>query len=91
MPHDHHQQRHNGAGQMQDEFDAWEDAVFEDVDHEMLFNPAFDGIDESEIAERLGIVRLKFSAWVVPFDAGVVSPYSEDGDLNQETRDGEAH
>ena len=50
---------------------AWSDfrdLVFEDEDFLFLFNPEFDGIEETEWARQHAVVGLKFSEWLRPFD-----------------------
>lgn len=45
------------------------DLLFEDLDHEYLFDPAFDGIDDPDTVEgsQLGVHTLHPSAWFTPF------------------------
>ena len=47
------------------------EVLFEDLDHEYRFNPAFDGIDGPDTYEgsQLGIASLHPSAWFEPFRA----------------------
>jgi hypothetical protein len=42
--------------------------VFEDEDFLFLFNPEFDGIEETEWARQNAVFGLKFSEWFRPFD-----------------------
>ncbi|MCP3857537.1 MAG: hypothetical protein GY698_22880 [Actinomycetia bacterium] len=45
------------------------DLLFEDFDHEYLFDPSFDGIDDPETVEgsQMGVGPLHPSAWFDPF------------------------
>lgn len=62
------------------DFTAWDDAVFEDLDHELLFNPALDGLPQTEAARLLGIGNLDVGEWFVPFNPPrVVHPYLNAG------------
>lgn len=61
-------------------FDGWrallEEYLFEDPDHEFLYAPALDGIDEDP---NLGMASLKFDDWFVPFNSERhPSPYAAD-------------
>jgi hypothetical protein len=52
--------------------DGWrseiEDALFEDLDHEMLFDASLDGIeDDSESLAELRSAPLAFADWFTPF------------------------
>jgi hypothetical protein len=50
---------------------AWSDfrdLVFEDEDFLFLFNPEFDGIEETAWARQHAVVGLKFNEWFRPFD-----------------------
>jgi hypothetical protein len=61
------------------DFDPWEAEVFEDLDFEMLFDPADDGIEDTALAARLGIANLKYDEWFVPFNAPrYVHPFVDD-------------
>jgi hypothetical protein len=63
---------------------AWNDfrdLAFEDEDFLFLFNPEFDGIEETEWARQHAMVGLKFNEWFRPFDAashGAPHPFSLD-------------
>jgi len=54
-----------------------EDCLFEDTDHELLFDPGLDGIeDDEESLARTGTTPLAFTRWFTPFNAGrPVPPY----------------
>jgi hypothetical protein len=63
------------AGEAAD-FTRWDDAVFEDLDHELLYDPALDGLPDTEVARVLGMSNLTYEDWFVPFDPPrVVHPY----------------
>ena len=58
-------------------FGLFEDTVFEDADHEFLFRPEADGIEDSAEGARLGISLLRFDEWFTRFDsaASEIHPY----------------
>lgn len=53
--------------------DGWrghlEDMFFEDVDYELLYDPAYDGIEEERDSQSPGMAPMRFSDWFVPFNA----------------------
>ncbi|MGO2542171.1 hypothetical protein ACT3TS_12570 [Specibacter sp. AOP5-B1-6] len=53
-----------------------EDNLFEDLDHELLYDPAFDGIASSPLAGQLGMANLDVSSWFTPFFDRAVNPYA---------------
>jgi hypothetical protein len=72
------------------DFDAWDDAVFEDLDHELLFDPALDGLPQTEVARTLEMANLAYGDWFVPFDPPrVVHPYlaADDADVQDDDRE----
>jgi hypothetical protein len=49
--------------------------LFPDADYELLFDPAWDGIEGSEIAEAKGMF-LRITQWFIPYAGRVwVHPY----------------
>ena len=65
-----------GGGQA--DFDLFADTAFEDLDFELLFSPALDGIDESQTGRYLGVGSLRFEEWFSPFRGDEpVHPYVE--------------
>ena len=54
---------------LQPDFDSFRDDVCEDFDVDFLFDPAFDGIGDSELGQQMGIANLVFADWFVPFRA----------------------
>lgn len=54
------------AGEKAD-FGAFEDELFEDLDFEMLYDDAYDGIEETEFATVAGVVNLGFADWFTRF------------------------
>ncbi|MEU4492943.1 hypothetical protein AB0F96_05665 [Streptomyces sp. NPDC023998] len=59
--------------------DAFADEVYEDMDHEWLYDGAMDGIDEDPAAESLGIAPMSIKTWFTPFNEGrYVHPYAAD-------------
>jgi len=60
-------------------FTAYVDTAFEDTDFEYLFEPEWDGIEDSELARPFGIAALRFADWMKPFRGEQpVHPYCED-------------
>lgn len=55
------------------DFSFFEDVAFPDLDIELLFNPALDGIEDSDVAKIMGMV-LKPQDWFKPI-YGPVHPY----------------
>jgi hypothetical protein len=58
-----------------------EDLLFEDADHELLFDPAMDGIENDTSIELSpqppGMAPMRFQDWFIPFnDERPVSPYA---------------
>lgn len=53
-----------------------EDSLFEDLDHEFLYDPAMDGISSNPDYAQLRIVNLDFSQWFTPFAGRTVNPYA---------------
>jgi len=54
------------------------DVYFEDLDFGFLFDNAYDGIDESEAAQELGMSSLAFNDWFKPFSdepSRIAHPY----------------
>ncbi len=46
------------------------DLAFEDMDFLFLYDPQFDGIDETELAHLIGVTSLAFADWFRPFSPG---------------------
>ena len=61
-------------------FGEFEDELYEDLDHEYLYDPKFDGIEDSHVGAAHGIGHLRFEEWFKPFrDTGTaVHPYCEE-------------
>jgi len=58
------------------DYSSFWDLSFEDADIEMLFNPAWDGIEDSEIGDHLGVQNLEVERWFDPlYDIAPVHPY----------------
>ena len=70
--------------ELENDEQAWSDfrdLVFEDEDFLFLFNPEFDGIEETDWAREHAVVGLKFNEWFRPFDAashGAPHPFALD-------------
>ena len=62
------------------DFGLFEDEAFQDADHEFLFMPEADGIEDSPEGARLGIGNLRFDDWFTPFlnASAQVHPYCTD-------------
>ncbi|MGW5864645.1 hypothetical protein ACWFRJ_21005 [Streptomyces sp. NPDC055239] len=55
------------------------DLVYEDMDHELLYDDSMDGVDESEVGAALGIAPMGITSWFTPFDEDrYVHPYAAD-------------
>ncbi|MEV6763853.1 hypothetical protein AB0N16_25100 [Streptomyces sp. NPDC051105] len=50
--------------------DAFANNVYEDMDHEWLYDDSTDGIDESAVGAALGVAPMSFKAWFTPFNEG---------------------
>lgn len=52
--------------------DAWrghlEEILFEDLDHQLLYDPAHDGIEEDPAAQPPGMAPMRFEDWFRPFN-----------------------
>jgi hypothetical protein len=63
------------AGDLPD-FEEWDDYAREDADHEWLFAPVMDGIEDSAVARSLGAGYLRYDEWFLPFESPrVAHPY----------------
>ena len=62
------------------EFGEFEDDAFQDTDHEFLFMPERDGIEDSAEAAHMGISPIRFDEWFTPFLNATTSvhPYCAD-------------
>ncbi|MGW6021443.1 hypothetical protein [Streptomyces sp. NPDC055099] len=59
--------------------ECFAELVYEDMDHEWLYDDAMDGIDESEAGEALRITPLAITNWFTPFNKDrYVHPYAAD-------------
>ncbi|AQW54247.1 hypothetical protein ACIQPP_46025 [Streptomyces violaceusniger] len=57
--------------------DAFRENVCEDVDHELLCDPAMDGIDQDPAVTHLGIAPTGIEGWFTPFSRDCpVHPYA---------------
>jgi hypothetical protein len=58
-------------------FDLLRETSFEDEDYALLFDPHWDGIEDSEHGRRLGVANLRYDEWFLPFrDDAPVHPYT---------------
>lgn len=64
------------AGEEAD-FGAFEDELFEDLDFELLYDDAYDGIEETKVAEVAGIVNLSIADWFTRFGPPDNTTYPE--------------
>lgn len=53
-----------------------EDMLFDDLDHELLYVPAPDGISNDPALASAGMADLDVSAWFTPFSGRAVNPYA---------------
>lgn len=54
-----------------------EDILFEDMDHELLYDPALDGIEEDPARQPPGMAPMRFVDWFRPFnDRRTLPPYA---------------
>jgi hypothetical protein len=60
------------------DFGGFEDVYLQDADVDLLYNLAFDGIEDSETGDELGLDHLRFENWFKPFlnATPAVHPYS---------------
>lgn len=49
------------------DFGEFEDEAYQDADHEFLFRPETDGIEDSAQAAHMGISPIRFDEWFTPF------------------------
>lgn len=59
------------------DFNAFKELLFEDIDFELLYDNAFDGIEETQLAEKLGIANLAFADWFTSFGSPGSDTYPE--------------
>ncbi|WP_329366438.1 hypothetical protein OG896_17275 [Streptomyces sp. NBC_00669] len=65
------------------------DEVYEDMDHEWLYQPAADGIDEDPAFAHMGIAPMGINDWFKPFNEGrFVHVYAADDDSEAATEPG---
>jgi len=50
------------------DFSVFEDHIFQDLDHEFLYDMSMDGIEDSEKGKEMHMINLSFSDWFKPFD-----------------------
>ncbi len=56
-----------------------EELLFEDADHELLYNPAFDGIEDEPASQPPGMAPMRIEDWFKPFnDERSLPPYAHD-------------
>jgi len=64
---------------MEDAFDDFINIYFEDTDFLYLFDDAYDGIDESQVGQIMGISSLALDDWFLPFSdepSRIAHPYA---------------
>jgi hypothetical protein len=66
------------------DFDDFEDIAFQDLDHEILFDPSLDGLEDTAAGVQLGMGYLHFDDWFKPFDNAItaVHPCAADEDVS---------
>jgi Protein of unknown function (DUF2695) len=68
-------------------FGAFIDEYFEDTDFEFLFEDAYDGIDETEVGQMMGMASLAFDDWFTPFSddpSRIAHPYVLDEEISKQ-------
>ncbi|GAA4304323.1 hypothetical protein GCM10023086_21410 [Streptomyces venetus] len=50
--------------------DSFAGNVYEDMDHEWLYDDSMDGIDDSDAGAALGVTPMAFKTWFTPFEEG---------------------
>lgn len=72
--------------------ECFADLVYEDMDHEWLYDDSMDGIDESEAGAVLGIAPMGIASWFTPFDKDrYVHPYAADDPEGEENEGNEGN
>ena len=63
------------------EFSEFEDRVLQDVDINILYNMALDGIEDTPVGDSMGYGNLQFDQWFEPFlnASTPVHPYAAEG------------
>jgi len=56
----------SGEDEAENNFDDFIDAYFEDTDFLYLFENVFDGIEETQLVQVMGISSLAFDTWFLP-------------------------
>ncbi|QRX93110.1 hypothetical protein [Streptomyces noursei] len=65
--------------------ECFAEMVYEDMDHEWLYDDSKDGIDESPVGEYLGVAPLGLASWFKPFgEDRYVHPYAVDEPIAEE-------
>ena len=67
-----------GLDEAEADFGSFESVAFEDWDFEMLFDPAYDGVEDAS-DPREDVVNLRFEEWFEPFNDRVIHPYLDEG------------
>ncbi|WEV26357.1 hypothetical protein OYE22_15000 [Streptomyces sp. 71268] len=68
--------------------ECFADSVYEDMNHEWLYDDSMDGIDESPVGAYLGVAPMGISRWFTPFAPGrYVHPYAADDEPEDEPDD----
>lgn len=66
----------DGLGLATDWRSSAEDTLFEDLDHELLYDPGLAGIGTSPAFASLGLADMDVSSWFTPFPGRTVNPYA---------------
>jgi hypothetical protein len=71
------------------DFSELRDVAYEDEDYALLFDPAKDGIEETEQGRSMGLANLRFKNWFRPFrDDEPVHPYVRGSGESESAEDG---
>ncbi|MFI6448836.1 hypothetical protein [Kitasatospora sp. NPDC050543] len=71
---------------VQEALGSFRENVYEYLDHEWLYDPAMDGIDQAPAAALLGVAPMSVDDWFAPFNASrPVHPYAAGSATDEET------
>lgn len=72
-------------GEVRVALETFADAVYEDMHHEWLYEPAADGVDQDPALGPMGVAPMGLKDWFTPFNDGHhVHPYAADEDDDAE-------
>lgn len=69
--------------------ECFTDLVYEDMDHEWLYDDSTDGIEETDVGAHLGVAPMDLASWFKPFNDGrYVHPYAADEPEDNHVKNG---